>query len=339
MRGSASAALPGLLLSLGLAACGSVPSVTPSADTPSPEPQISAGVSGGGYVLSTGSYVPDIPDLPSDGAEDYSDRWWAQPDHPQQSFQGPVLPGEGWVLVAGGGVLPPRIYQRFVQLAGGSDARIVVIPTASSSERFGPGWSGLDPLRRAGARDLRILHTRSRSEANSEQFVEALEDATGVWISGGRQWRLMDAYLGTRTHDAIARVLERGGIVAGTSAGASALSSYLVRGAPEGNHVVMALGYERGFGFLRRMAVDQHLRARNREQDLLMVVDRYPHLLGLGLDEGTALEIRGNRGRVLGSGRVYIYESTDFDGRVAPHTYLRSGDEFDLLWHRFVPRR
>lgn len=339
MRGRAFRALPGLLLSLGLAACGSAPGAARSAASPSAEPRITAGPSGSGYILSTGSSIPDLPVLPSDAPEDYSDRWWAQPDHPQESFPGPVLPGDGWVMVAGGGVLPPQVYKRFVQLAGGSSSRIVVIPTASAEERFGADWRGLDPLRRAGARDIRILHTRSRKEANSEEFVKALEDATGVWIPGGRQWRLMDAYLGTRTHDAIARVLERGGVVGGTSAGASALSSYLVRGAPEGNHVVMALGYERGFGFLRRIAVDQHLRARNREMDLAMVVGRYPHLLGLGLDEGTALEIRGNRGRVLGSGRVYIYESSDFDGRETPHTYLRAGDEFDLLWHRFVTQR
>jgi cyanophycinase len=328
-----------MLLGLGLAACGTATGAGSPAGEPLDPAAAQSEPSGSGYVLSSGTQVPILPVLPGDGPEDYSERWWAQPDHPQESFPGPVLPGDGWLLIAGGGTLPPSIYRRFVRLAGGANARIVVIPTASSEEGFDDDWYGLAPLKRAGARSLRILHTRSREEANSLPFVAALENATGVWISGGRQWRLMDAYLGTRTHDALARVLERGGVVGGTSAGASAMASYLVRGAPEGNHVVMALGYERGFGFLRRAAVDQHLRARDRERDLRMVVDRYPHLLGLGLDEGTALEIRGNRGRVLGRGRVYIYESSDFDGTGVPHTFLREGDEFDLLWHRFAPRR
>jgi cyanophycinase len=328
-----------MLLGLGLAACGTATGARSPAGEPLDPAAVQSEPSGSGYVLSSGTQVPILPVLPGDGPEDYSERWWAQPDHPQESFPGPVLPGDGWLLIAGGGTLPPSIYRRFVRLAGGANARIVVIPTASSEEGFDDDWYGLAPLKRAGARSLRILHTRSREEANSLPFVAALENATGVWISGGRQWRLMDAYLGTRTHDALARVLERGGVVGGTSAGASAMASYLVRGAPEGNHVVMALGYERGFGFLRRAAVDQHLRARDRERDLRMVVDRYPHLLGLGLDEGTALEIRGNRGRVLGRGRVYIYESSDFDGTGVPHTFLREGDEFDLLWHRFAPRR
>jgi len=315
----------------------SQPNSTPSpASTVALEGPLSRAQEGDLVATPTISGIPDAP-LPDDAPPEVLDRWWAQPDDPYNAFNGPVAPQEGWLLLAGGGPLPPSVLTRFVELAGGPDARIVVIPTASGEEAFDQSWRGLAALRRVGARNLSILHTRSRAEANSPDFAAQLDDAAAVWIPGGRQWRLIDAYLGTLTHDAIARVLERGGVVGGSSAGASVIASYLVRGAPEGNHVLMAMGYERGFGFLRRMAVDQHLRARGRVSDLQEVVRQYPYLLGVGLDEGTAMEIRGNHARVLGAGRVYIYESTDYSGLRPPYFYLQSGDEFDLLWKQVLP--
>jgi cyanophycinase len=292
-------------------------------------------------VLILGACAPRLSPiaatgLPADSPEEFADRWWAAPDRPYAPFSGPILPARGTVMIAGGGALPSSVMERFVELAGGPDALIVVIPTASSREDFSEGWQGLAALRRAGARNVIVMHTRSREQANSEEFIRPMEEAQGVWVSGGRQWRLVDAYLGTRMHDAIGRVLERGGVVGGSSAGASVMASYLVRGAPEGNHILMAIGYERGFGFLRRMAVDQHLRARDRVSDMVDVVNRYPYLLGVGVDEGTALEIRGNHARVLGAGRVYVYESQDFSGTGTPFFYLQPGDQFDLLWKQIV---
>ena len=132
----------------------------------------------------------------------------------------------------GEGDLSLGIYQTFVKLAGGPNARIVVIPTAREGDDFPPAWIGLEPFLRAGARSVRVLHTRSREHANQDDFATTLQHATGVWITGGRQWRLTDAYLGTRIPDELQKLLERGGVVGGTSAGASVLASYLVRGTP-----------------------------------------------------------------------------------------------------------
>lgn len=234
----------------------------------------------------------------------------------------------GAVMPAGGGALGPEIWERFVALAGGPEARIVVIPTAGTDEEFPPDWSGFQPLRAAGAVHLTVLHTRNRREADSRDFVEPLRDATGVWIPGGRQWRLVDSYLDTRTQRELQRVLERGGVVGGTSAGASILASYLVRGSPETNTIVMAPGYEEGFSFLRNAAVDQHLLARGREMDMLQVLAQYPDLLGIGLDEGTALVVRGDRGEVVGRSRVAIYDGTLGDSE--PFFFLESGQVIDL---------
>jgi hypothetical protein len=106
-----------------------------------------------------------------------------------------------------------------------------------------------------------VLQAGARQMMNHRgpEFAAVLRTATGVWLPGGRQWRLTDAYLDTRTHRELEALLERGGVIGGTSAGASVQASFMVRGAPEGNHIVIAPGRTRGFGFLRNAAVDQHL--------------------------------------------------------------------------------
>ena len=248
-----------------------------------------------------------------------------------------VGPARGALVVAGGGRLVPEIWERFVELAGGADARIVVIPGASDDESFPSDWGGLEPLRRTGAGNITVLHTRDRARANDEQFVAPLRLATGVWIPGGRQWRLTDAYLNTRVHAELRALLARGGVVGGTSAGASVQASYMVRGAPEGNHVMMAPGHEEGFGFLREVAVDQHLLTRGRERDLLQVLAAHPRLLGIGIDEGTALVVRGDTAEVIGESRVAIYDRDDPEER--EFYFLDAGTRFDLAARRVLAKR
>lgn len=237
-------------------------------------------------------------------------------------------PPRGALVVAGGGALESDIISRFVQLAGGATARIVVIPTAATEDTFPADWSGVRMFRDAGVADVTVLHTRSAGEADTEEFAAPLRAATGVWISGGRQWRLADTYLGTRTMAAIRDVLARDGVVGGTSAGASILASYMVRGAVESNSIVMAPGYETGFGLLRNAAIDQHLTARGRQDDLLGVVHRYPDLLGIGIDEGTAIVVTRDRAEVAGRGRVAFYNTAD--GGHLTYYFLEEGGVFDL---------
>lgn len=242
---------------------------------------------------------------------------------------GPCIgPPTGSVLLAGGGRLGDDIFQRFVELAGGPEARIVVIPTASSENHFPDDWAGLEPFRRAGAASVTLLHTRRRDVADSEPFVEPLRHATGVWFVGGRPWRLVDAYMGTLTEDEIHLLVARGGVVGGTSAGASILASFLVRGAVADNDIVMDPSYDRGFGFLKGVAVDQHVTARDREADMLRVVSVHPDLLGIGLDEGTAIVVRGDRAEVIGRSRVAVYDPQDRERRIL--RWLAPGEVYDL---------
>jgi len=231
-------------------------------------------------------------------------------------------------MAAGGGNLGPEIYARFLSLAGGKAAHVVLIPTAGAEEGSHDAWTALEALRAAGATNIEVLHTRMRTVADLDAFTAPLTDATGVWISGGRQYRLIDVYLGTKTQRELAAVLERGGVIGGNSAGASVLASTLIRGG-EGTEHVIDPSRPNGFGFLRGVAIDQHLLARGRENDLFGVLRDHPELLGIGLDEGTALVVTGDMGSVIGSGRVAIYDFTD-PLALIPLRYLVRGDVYDL---------
>lgn len=244
-----------------------------------------------------------------------------------------VGPPRGALIAAGGGELGEEIYAEFVRLAGGPGARIVLIPTAGDQHGAQDGWAAVEKLRAAGVTKLQILHTRSRSVADMEAFVAPLREATGVWISGGRQWRLVDVYLNTRTHEVLRDVLARGGVVGGNSAGASTLASFLVRGAAD-NDVIEARERIEGFGFLRGVAIDQHLITRSREMDLLEVLRVRPHLLGIGLNEGAAIVITRDIARVLGS-VVAVYDVTD-PSTLIPLRWLGPGDVYDLGARRLV---
>ena len=240
-----------------------------------------------------------------------------------------VGPPQGALVVVGGGQIGSDIVKRFIELAGGTrDARIVVIPTAAGDSSYDQNWSGAQMFRNAGAKNITILHAPSRDVADREDFVAPIRSATGVWFPGGRQFRLADSYLDTRTLSELHTLLARGGVIGGTSAGASIQASYLIRGARETNTMVMAPGYEQGFGFLHDAAVDQHLSQRGRQNDMLRVIERYPSLLGIGLDESTAIIVRGDTAEVVGPGRVAFYNTDPRDRR--GYFWLSSGERFNL---------
>jgi cyanophycinase len=246
-----------------------------------------------------------------------------------------IGPAKGSLLIHGGGRLGRETVDEFIRLAGGVDANFVIIPTAEPGEDWDERYVAQFFLTRLGAKHVTVVHTRDRAMADTAAFIEPLTKANAVWIDGGRQWRLADAYLGTRTLTELRGVLARGGVIAGSSAGATIQGSYLVRGAPEGNTIMMATGHEEGFAFLRNSAIDQHVIARHREEDMQPVIDAHPELLGLGIDEGTTLVVQGDRARVIGAGKVAVTDHgfrPGSDGR--RYFLLNPGDTLDLLTRR-----
>ena len=246
-------------------------------------------------------------------------------------------PSQGYLVIVGGGQVGREITQRIIDLAGGPDAPMVYIPTAEDGDpKVRPEATFLF---KAGVKHVTVLHTRDPKVADTEAFVAPLLDARAVWFEGGRQWRLADAYLNTRTEKELYRVLERGGVMAGSSAGATIQGSYLVRGAPEGNTIMMAPGHEQGFGFLRQAAIDQHVLTRHRENDLDPVIARYPKLLGIGIDESTAIVVHGDQFDVIGQSKVLIHDARYQPAPGGARYYvLSAGDRFDLKHrHRINP--
>ncbi len=238
-------------------------------------------------------------------------------------------PAHGSLVIVGGNMHDQAIVERFLDLAGGADAPIVVIPTAEGAASYDEYWSGLRPFKQAGATHLTVLHTTDRQVADSEAFVKPLTTARGVWFGGGRQWRLADAYLNTRTQREIEAVLERGGVVGGSSAGATIIGSFLVRGDTKGNTIMMG-DHQVGFGLVNGVAIDQHLLRRNREFDLIAVIEAHPDLLGIGLDEDTAIVVQGNRFEVMGRGYVAIYDHRKMLDSGGQFYFLAPGDRYDL---------
>jgi cyanophycinase len=240
-------------------------------------------------------------------------------------------PRHGYLIISGGADYHLDI-PRLIAMAGGPrKARIVVIPTASVTRPETATQLAhycTDPGTFAGVH-CTVLHTTDRAVANSAAFVKPLESATGVWLVGGRQWRLADAYNGTRTLREIFAVLDRGGVVGGGSAGASIQASFMVRGSehPNDNHIMMAPGHETGFGLFTNVAIDQHVDVRYRENDLAAVMRAHPQLLGLGLDQGTSITVHGDGFVVNGPGRVAVWDGRDHNGK--GYYYLHTGDRFN----------
>jgi cyanophycinase len=239
-----------------------------------------------------------------------------------------VGPAKGSLVLIGGGMRGEAIVKRFVDLAGGLGELIVVIPTAGGAEDYDEHFAGLRQFRTAGAKNVIVLHTYDRAVADSEKFVEPLRRARGVF-SGGRQWRLADAYLNTRTHRELRALLDRGGVIAGTSAGATILGSFLVRGDTKGNEVMIG-DHTDGFGFLRNVAVDQHLLRRNRQFDMLEVIEAQPTLLGVGIDEDTAIVVQQDQFEVIGNSYVVIYDNRRYIPPSGPFYFLAQGDRYNL---------
>jgi cyanophycinase len=219
---------------------------------------------------------------------------------------------DGSVMIIGGAEDKVRdrvILGRFCELAGGSDGIVVVISTASSmgfvaGERYREIFTGL------GIAEVRPLHAMTRSQANDEGYVRQVRDATGVFLTGGNQLRLSSTIGGTLLADAVLDRFRHGAVVAGTSAGASAMSSHMIAfGASGGTPKHRMAALAAGLGVLPSVIVDQHFQQRNRYGRLLSVIAQNPSLLGLGVDEDTA-GVVGPDGvlEVIGRGSVTIVD-------------------------------
>jgi cyanophycinase len=257
--------------------------------------------------------------------------------HAQEPEYGPA---KGTLVIQGGGSdAGTGIFETFINKAGGLGAKIVVVPTAGGNRTRDGQIAVYRPdevlasWKKRGATNVFMLHTHDPKLADTEEFAKVLRDAAGVWFNGGRQWNIVDSYANTLTLREFHKVLERGGVIGGSSAGATIQGDYLVRGAIAGPDIVMTPEpeHEHGFAFLRKTAIDQHINTRNRWDDIIPVIQKYPNLLGIGLSEGTAIVVTGDRFEVIGKWKVAIHDNhRAYQPWEKPYFVLSPGDVYNM---------
>jgi cyanophycinase len=239
---------------------------------------------------------------------------------PTQQWAIKSLPG---AVVLAGGIFTDSMGEEFVRLAGGTNARLVLIPTAygpteeEGVEQFYELWGKFKPAK------ISVLHTRDRAKANDPEFVAPLRDATGVWFLGGVQSRLTDVYGGTLLHDEVRKLVERGGAVGGNCAGAMALGETMIVGGDEEDDDEDAVVLRPGLGIIPKMVADSHVLERNRLERLRGVIEEHPDHFGVGIDSSTAVVIEHGQLRVIGKSYVTTIVPVD----------KPEGVHFDV-WHQ-----
>ena len=256
-------------------------------------------------------------------------------------------PAKGTLVIVGGGSTDgTTIMEKFIELGGGVNGKFIIVPTAGGNrnvktgelevyreEQIIGGW-----LKR-GLKNVKMLHTHDPKVADTEAFVKDLREATAVWFNGGRQWNIVDSYANTLTYREFHQVLERGGVIGGSSAGATIQGEYLVRGDTSGPNVMMTEepNHQKAFEFLRKTAIDQHINARMRWDHLIPVIEKFPNLLGIGLSEGTAIVVTGDTFEVMGKWKVAVHDNTRlYQPWEKPYFVLSHGDVYDMKNRRVV---
>lgn len=260
-------------------------------------------------------------------------------------------PENGSLIIIGGGKITPEIWTRFTELAGGADKASIVVITAAIGDSAAIYTRSVEMIKKeTKIKDVTLLHTNNHAIANSEKFIAPLKNATGVFFIGGRQWRIADSYLNTLTHKAFFEVLERGGVIAGTSAGATIQGSFLWRGDTRGAQILVG-DHTQGLAFLRNSVIDQHLLTRNRQFDMVEFIKTNPSLIGIGIDESTAVVVQKDTFEVIGKSYVAIYDyqtilrngdkqssekSENYNISAGPFFFLHQGQKYDMAERKVI---
>ena len=220
----------------------------------------------------------------------------------------------GWIVPIGGAENKendPHILERFVRVSGGADADIVVIPTASRLNETGPRYEKL--FKELGARNATVMDFDTRRDCHEAGRLKRIEEATGIFFTGGNQLRLTTLLGGTPVAKLIRVRNAHGVTVGGTSAGASILSEHMIAFGDEGSSVISgSVRLAPGLGLTNRFIIDQHFRQRDRLGRLITALAYNPFAVGIGLDEDTAAFIGPDETiQVEGSGGVTVLDASD----------------------------
>ena len=254
----------------------------------------------------------------------------------------PFFNSKGKLIIIGGGTIPDSIFTFFANYCGGKDQPIVYIPTATDDEEFIQKKEHLVKFTSRGFTNLYTIHTRNKKEADDPKNIALMRSAKGLFFGGGDQDLIAAAYGGTKLYDEFIALLNRGGVIMGTSAGATIMGSLLVGGDARKN-LTTYYSFQPAFSFMTNTAIDQHVLVRNRQFDLIPVIQQYPNTLGIELDESTAMIVEAGKFTIWGLSYAMIYDPMDWAeqkkkwGKVLkPFKMMASGSRFNFVTREII---
>jgi len=233
-----------------------------------------------------------------------------------------------------------KILREFLRCAGGTKAHIVIMTAATSL----PGEVGDNYIRvfeRLGAEDVRVLDTQTPEDANNPEYLEAIEQATGIFFTGGEQARIITCLKDTKLDAAMHKRYSEGIIIGGTSAGAAMMPDMMIiEGDSETNPRVEVVAMGPGMGFLPNVVIDQHFAQRGRLGRLVTALLLQPAVLGFGIDENTAILVSGDELEVIGENAVTVIDESEklhdnIDGRLKDEGLAICGAKLHILPHGY----
>lgn len=243
---------------------------------------------------------------------------------------------KGKLIIIGGGDIPDTLFNLFAASIGGKDQPVIVIPTATTDEAYIREGGHLKKFSTRGFSNLHTIHTRDKKKADDPALIALMRKAKGLYFGGGDQELIAQAYANTQLHREMFALLERGGVIMGTSAGATIMGSVLIGGDHRKTPHVKTI-FAAGLSFLKRTAIDQHVLVRNRQFDLIPVLEAHPGVLGIAIDESTAAVVTGNSLSVAGKSYVMVYDQNDWKAQLSdwkrvyrPFRMLQEGMVYDL---------
>ncbi|MEY2811168.1 MAG: hypothetical protein RI991_163 [Bacteroidota bacterium] len=226
-----------------------------------------------------------------------------------------IFPYKGKLIIIGGGDILDTMYNLFAKEIGGKDQPIVYIPTATDDEPWIQAGQHLVKFTSRGFTNLTTVHTRDKQKANDPVFIDRIRKAKGVFIGGGDQANIAASFLGTDVHKELIALLSRGGIIMGTSAGATIMGEVMITGWEQRKAPHVQHQYPAGLAFMKNTSIDQHVLVRNRQFDLIPMMETNPNLLGMALDEATAAYVQRDSIQVVGRSYMMIFDHQDWNNQ------------------------
>ena len=259
-----------------------------------------------------------------------------------QTPSNPYFNYKGKLIIIGGGSIPDSLFEFFAAHCGGKDQPIVYIPTATDDEEFIQKGEHLIKFSSRGFTNLSTIHTRNKKEADDPKNIALMRNAKGLYFGGGDQQLIANAYAGTKLYDEFIALLNRGGVIMGTSAGATIMGSLMVGGDAR-DDISKKYAFNPAFSFMTNTALDQHVLARNRQFDLIPVIEHYPGTLGIGMDESTAIIVEAGQFKVWGISYAMLYDPKDWAEQkkkwgavLKPFKMMASGSSFNFVTREII---